>query len=150
MANKVGRPTKYSEDYCRQAKEFCLLGATDEQLARFLEVSVDTIYEWKKVYPKFSEAIKVGKDVADAKVAKSLYERACGYSHKQDKIFSNNGEPMIVETTKHYPPDATSMIFWLKNRQKANWRDKQDYEVTGKGGGPIAHRQYIIDAVEPA
>jgi hypothetical protein len=24
------------------------------------------------------------------------------------------------------PPDTTAQIFWLKNRQKSAWRDKQD------------------------
>jgi hypothetical protein len=41
-------------------------------------------------------------------------------------------EGAVVETpyTEHYPPDATSMIFWLKNRKPEQWRDKQDVDVT--------------------
>jgi hypothetical protein len=31
---------------------------------------------------------------------------------------------------KHYPPDPTSMIFWLKNRQPQKWRDKHDLDIT--------------------
>jgi len=38
---------------------------------------------------------------------------------------------MVVPTTKHYPPDATSAIFWLKNRQRDKWRDKQDVVHSG-------------------
>ena len=44
---------------------------------------------------------------------------------------------MIVPTTKHYPPDTTAAIFWLKNRQKSKWRDKQDHEISGPDGKPI-------------
>lgn len=137
----AGRPTKYKEEYTEQVFKLCLLGATDERLADFFDISESTLNLWKKEYPKFSEAIKKGKDEADARVAESLYNRALGYSHPEDKIFNVQGkegpEPLIVPTIKHYPPDATSAIFWLKNRQKAQWRDKQDLEHTGPDGGPI-------------
>ncbi len=49
----------------------------------------------------------------------------------------HEGKPVIVPTVKHYPPDTTACIFWLKNRQRDRWRDKQDHEHTGKDGGPI-------------
>jgi len=62
-------------------------------------------------------------------VVRSLFQRACGYSHPEDKIFQHEGNPVVVPTTKHYPPDATSAIFWLKNRDPANWRDKVEHEV---------------------
>lgn len=131
----AGRPTEYKEDYPKKAFKLCLLGATDKQLSDFFEVSEATLNTWKSKYPEFLESIKAGKDEADARVAESLYNRALGYSHPEDKIFNvqgeNGPEPMIVPTIKHYPPDATSAIFWLKNRQKANWRDKTEVETNG-------------------
>jgi len=36
------------------------------------------------------------------------------------------------EITKEIPPDATSMIFWLKNRRSKEWRDKQEIEHSGE------------------
>lgn len=126
----AGRPTKYKDDYAGQAYKLCLLGATDKQLADFFNTSEQTINAWKKKHSDFLESIKRGKVQADAKVAESLFHRACGYSHPEDKIFNNNGEEMIVATTKHYPPDATAAIFWLKNRDKENWRDQK--EINGK------------------
>ena len=30
---------------------------------------------------------------------------------------------------KEYPPDSTSMIFWLKNRNPKQWRDKVDHDL---------------------
>jgi len=126
-----GRPSAYKEEYNEKAYKLCLLGATDKQLADFFEVSEQTLNSWKNKHSKFLEALKDGKDEADAKVAQSLYQRANGYSHPEDKIFNNNGEAMIVKTTKHYPPDTTAAIFWLKNRQKVQWRDKHDVEHSG-------------------
>lgn len=127
----AGQPTSYKEDYEEQAFKLCLLGSTDKDLANFFNVCEATINNWKKDYPQFLESIKKGKDEADSKVAASLYNRALGYSHPEDKIFNANGSEMIVPTTKHYPPDTAAAIFWLKNRQKESWRDKQETEHSG-------------------
>jgi hypothetical protein len=136
-----GRPTKYDEQYAKQAYKYCLLGADDMRLAELFEVSESTVNNWKLEHPEFLDSIKMGRDVADANVGKSLYDRAMGYSHPEDKIFVHNGETIIVPTTKHYPPDATSAIFWLKNRQPAKWRDTQNIEVSGPNGSPIQVQQ---------
>jgi hypothetical protein len=133
----AGRPTKYKEDYNEQAYRLCLLGHTDAELAVFFEVNEDTIHEWKKVYPNFSESIKKGKDIADGHVADSLYKRATGYSHEAVKIFVQEGQEIIVPYTEHYPPDATSMIFWLKNRQRKKWRDKVETGITDNDGNDV-------------
>ena len=127
-----GRPSGYKDEYADLAYKFCLLGATDEDLARNFEVSEQTINRWKGTYPEFVLALKSGKEDADAVIAKSLFHRAKGYEHSEDKIFLYEGEPVIVPTIKHYPPDPTSMIFWLKNRQPVKWRDKQEIDLAGK------------------
>ncbi len=38
----------------------------------------------------------------------------------------------MVPTIKHYPPDTTACIFWLKNRQRDKWRDRLDHEHSGE------------------
>lgn len=125
-----GRPTKYKPEYCEQATKLCLLGAIDEKLADFFEVSVSTLNEWKSRYPEFQEAIKSGRELADARVADSLYNRAMGYVTKEVKVFNNHGEIIEKEVKKYYPPDSTAAIFWLKNRQKEQWREKQEISST--------------------
>jgi DNA-binding XRE family transcriptional regulator len=121
-----GRPTEYKPEYDELAYNYCLLGAIDDELASFFDVSKQTINAWKKKHPSFFDSIKKGKTQADAKVARSLFERACGYSHPEDKIFNDNGEPLIVHTIKHYPPDTGAGFIWLKNRQPDKWRDKPE------------------------
>ena len=143
----VGRPSRYTADHARQAYELALLGLTDEQMAKVFSVDVRTIHAWKVDHPEFSHAINEGKDIADAQVVASLYKRATGYTHKAVKIFANpnTGAEQVIEYEERFPPETTACIFWLKNRQKANWRDKQDHEHSGADGGPIVHKQIIVN-----
>ena len=145
MTVVVGRPTKYKEEYAEQAYNYCLLGAIDEELAAFFDVSETTINNWKLEHPDFLESIKKGKEIADANVAASLYRRANGYSHPDVDIKVIDGQIVQTELTKYYPPDATSAIFWLKNRQPKKWRDKQ---VTEHEGGIDINPVKISDLFE--
>jgi hypothetical protein len=121
---KRGRPSKYRPEFPRQAQKLCLLGATNEKLADFFSVAVSTVDKWIKEIPEFSGALKSGRDDADARVANSLFRRALGYKHKTIKIFQYEGQSFEHEFIEQYPPDPTSCIFWLKNRQPQRWRDK--------------------------
>ena len=107
----MARKTAYKTEYVKQVYKLCLLGATDKDIADFFEVSERTINTWKKAVPEFLQSIKKGKAIADAEVASRLFDRTA--------------------------VDTTACIFWLKNRQPAKWRDKQDHEITGKDGGPV-------------
>lgn len=129
------RPTDYKPDYCDQGYKLCLLGATDKDMAEFFEVDESTINNWKLAHPEFLESIKKGKQLADATVADRLFKRATGYEHEEVDVKMYMGNIIKTDLTKHYPPDTTAAIFWLKNRQKDKWRDRQ--EITGKDGEAI-------------
>lgn len=126
-----GRPTKYKPEYDEQAYKLCLLGHTDAELAAFFEVSEATINNWKIDFPSFLESIKKGKEISDGEVVQALYKSALGYSHPDVDIKVIDGQIVETELTKHHPPNPTSMIFWLKNRQSGKWRDKQVTEHEG-------------------
>jgi hypothetical protein len=147
---KVGRRASYKPEYPQQAKKLCLLGATDDDLADFFDVSVRTIARWSVSYPEFCQAIKIGKEPADDRVERSLFHRANGYTFDSVKIFMPSGaqEPVYAPFREHVPPDTSAMIFWLKNRRKAEWRDKIDHELAGKDGGAIIQeiRRVIVRA----
>jgi transposase-like protein len=135
----AGRPTKYSPELCEQAYKLYLLKATDEEVADFFGVHVDTLHEWRNVHEEFSEATIRGKVQADAEVAGKLRERALGYSHEAVKIFMPAGasEPVYAKYIEHYPPDTQAASLWLRNRQPEKWRDKQDLEHSGPNGTPL-------------
>lgn len=130
----AGRPTKYRDEYAEQAFNYCLLGATDKELAAFFGVEERTINGWKLEHPEFLQSLKSGKEEADARVASRLYARAMGLKVTETRMSGGGDDdesPAAVETVKELPPDTTAAIFWLKNRQPAKWRDKQDHEHSG-------------------
>lgn len=141
-----GRPTKFKKAFIAQAEKLCRLGATDEEVADFFGVDVRTIYRWKGSNEEFCQSLKAGKELADERVERSLYARALGYKH--DEVDIRVVDNVLVQTpiVKHYPPDTTAGIFWLKNRRPGEWRDKQEMEHSGKGGKPIALAFTAVDA----
>lgn len=131
MPRDYSLQTKWRDEFCEQAYKFCLLGAINKQLAEFFDVSEKTIEKWLREKPAFREAVSKGKARADAEVASSMYHAAKGYSHDEDKIMQFQGEPVIVPTKKHYPPDATAGIFWLTNRHPDKWKRNVDGQQQG-------------------
>ena len=83
------------------------------------------------------QALKSGKETADDRVERSLYQRAVGYTH--DAVHFSSFQGVVTETPyrNHCPPDVTAQIFWLKNRRPDLWRDKREQELTGKDGAPL-------------
>ena len=119
-------PARYRDHYAEQARKLCLLlGATDEELARFLEVSASVLQGWLAEIPAFAEAVRAGRDLADAEVADRLYRRALGFSHDAVRIFADREVPYV----EHYPPDTAACIFWLKSRRPAKWRDRPERDA---------------------
>ena len=123
----------FKDEYVDQARRLALLGLIDDEVAKFLCVTSQTIHNWKKRYPEFAEALNQGKLGPDSEVVMSLYKRATGFSHEAVKIFMTEDGPVYAPYTERYPPDTTACIFWLKNRQPEQWRDKIDHDLTSNG-----------------
>jgi len=132
MSN-FGRPSAYKPEYCELAHNYCLLGATAEELAGFFDVSRGTINNWIASIPEFATALREGRDLADARVARCLFARAVAYSHKVERKVLHRGEERTISNVVHYPPDTHACIFWLRNRRRQSWREKLD---PSEGGAP--------------
>lgn len=128
----MARPTKYKAEYVKTARALAKLGATNQEMAEAFGVSLSTFNLWKVQHKAFSDAIKVGKDIADERVVDALYNRAMGYSHPCTDIRVIDGKIVETPMIKYYPPDTAAMIFWLKNRRPQDWRDKQEVEHSGE------------------
>ena len=126
--DRPGQPTLYRAEYVEQARKLCeKFGATDRELADFFGVCLATVANWKVEHPQFLDALKTSKEVADRRVVESLYQRALGYDVESKISLDDTGSEMVE--IKHFPADPTSMIFWLKNRQPKDWRDKPEDET---------------------
>ena len=117
----TGRPTLHRPEYNEQARNHCLLGATNPQLAEVFDVSPRTIDSWIASIPEFGKAVREGRAVANAQVARSLYERAIGFQHTVKRTVLHLGQERTITNTVQFPPDTRACIFWLRNRCPENW-----------------------------
>ena len=98
----MARPSKYETHVVTRLEEindWVRNGATDAEIAKRLGVSRDSLIEYKKAYPEFSDILKKNKDYVDQQVENALLQSAL------------NG-------------NITAQIFWLKNRRPKQWREK--------------------------
>lgn len=132
-------PLKYNPEYHDDwAWSLALKGATDQDVADAFHVSRMTILRWRKEYKSFDEAYQRGKDIADAKVKKSLYERAVGFEYTEKEsimeLDPKTGEkkPVKVRTqTKRALPDTMAIMYWLNNRSRGEFSQKQEITLDG-------------------
>lgn len=118
----MGRPTKFNDQnadlmlFLYEKEKY-----NDAQVAEVIGVDVRTIDYWKVKYPDFFQALKVKKGSANRVIENKLYERAHGFWIMEEKVFVAFGVVTRVKVPKYFPPDPTSMIYWLKNRERARW-----------------------------
>lgn len=106
-------------------------GLIDEQIAENAGINPATLYVWKKKYPEISETLKRGKEVVDRQVENALLKRALGYEYEEVKEkFEGNVMTERTVTKKEVIPDVTAQIFWLKNRKRETWADRQNIEIS--------------------
>ena len=123
---KVGRPSLYDlRFHPKLGFWLAQAGLTDEEIAQEIGIHVNTLYEWRKAHPEFSESLKGGKATPDDEVEAALLRRAKGF-----KYVEGSKEKVAL-------PDTTACIFWLKNRRPGDWRDKRQHEVTETIRGPL-------------
>lgn len=125
------RVAKYTEWLTRegllQIEGWAKDGLIDEQIAKNMGVAYSTFKDWKKRFPDLSAVLKRSKEVVDREVENALFESAKGFIYEEETV-TNTGE--VVTVKKYSKPNVTAQIFWLKNRKRNEWRDKQEIEQT--------------------
>lgn len=112
----MARPSKYDPAFCDAVREFGKEGMGKAEIAAELEINRETLNEWCKLHPQFSDAIKSALDLSQGWWERKGREGAVG------KVDGFN---------------ATGYIFQMKNRFRDEWNDTVKQEHTGKDGGPI-------------
>jgi hypothetical protein len=117
----------------------CAKGATIAELAAAFDVAISTIWLWKTSHPEFFESCNLGLEAATARVERSMFERAVGYTHDSVKIFLPAGanKPVYVPYLKHIPPDPRAGEFWLTNRAPDRWKHKQNIDHNESTDSPL-------------
>lgn len=100
----TNRLPSFKHDYAEQAFSLCLQGYDDTALATHFEVDKSVIEAWIINHPKFRDALKEARQLADANVMCSLYQLATGW--------------IDIHTGNQLPPDIDAIKFWFELRAK--------------------------------
>lgn len=146
IEGKRGRKSKYHTHVYPRLEEighWCREGLTEAEICKRLGVSVPAFANYKNEFIELIEALKVNKEIADYRVEDALYMRALGYEYeeetyeefalerpylKEDGTIVKTELRLTKKVKKKQAPDTTAQIFWLKNRKKETWRDRQELD----------------------
>jgi len=129
---KKGRPTLYKKSMIEQTRNLIIMGYTHEEVAKFYEINVSSLYLWKTMYPDFSDALDFTKDEYDSNVVRSLYQVATGYTERtRTKNVDEYDNVRIIRTKKKVAPNVAAIKLWLYNRRPDEWKPEAEL-VKGK------------------
>lgn len=110
-----GRPTDYLPEYCDEVITLGKLGKSVTQIASTLDVHKDTVYEWAKVHPNFSDALSRARQ-------------------ESQTWWEDQGQAGL--TADRFQPSL-----WAKQvscRFPDDYREKQDLNLGGQKDNPLS------------
>ena len=129
----MARPTKYKPEFCKEAEEACATkGATVKILSQMFKVNPETVYDWMRKKPEFSDAVTRGRDLWNTKaVEEALIKRSLGENVTEETITYNADGSVKEKKTvaKYIPPDTKAITFYLPNRDPDRWKHVLDTNV---------------------
>jgi hypothetical protein len=115
-----GRPTDYRPEYCEVVKKCLNKGMSIMSIARKLQVSKQTLYDWKDAHPQFLDAVKKGIDFSQG------WWEDKGRKNLHCKDFNH--------------------VLWMmnmRNRFRAEWNEKQEEKIEDKKDEINADRELL-------
>lgn len=132
-------------------------GATFKSLLDEFKIDQRTFYRWME-RADFAEAITKAKENfkggLEKKLVDSLAKAAQGFegTYERTEYVSNaEGKPMIskkIVEKKPVAPSVAANIFLLTNLAPERWKNRQNQEVTGADGEPLAQAPITIQISE--
>lgn len=122
----AGRPTDYKPEYCDHVIDWGAAGKSVTWMAAELGISRECIYEWMRVHPEFSDAIKKARA-------------------KAQQWWEDAGQNAMSA------PGFNASI-WSKSmaaRFPEDWREKTETALTGADGGPLEIKTITRRVVDP-
>ncbi len=105
--------------------------ATARELAADLGVSANTLNRWMKEYPEVDAAVREMRSYVDDAIESALAKRAQGYSVPYEEISDGPKGTTTKTGHTHIPADVGAAKFWLANRRRDKWAERQVIEVEG-------------------
>lgn len=137
---KIGHPPMYARVVVPNLDAIAAMarrGLSFEEIGKSIGVTRQSLANWRTEHPELDKALNQNRDLADADVENALFRAATGYDVVETTTETDPDGRVAVKEKKYTQYNVTAQIFWLKNRQPAQWRDVQKQEVSGPGGGPI-------------
>lgn len=135
---KTGPKTIFTNKQLDNVILLTKLSATNDQIAIFFGVHVDTIRNWEK-HEEYTKARIEGGLEADMRVVASLFKRAIGFQYEEVEAIrikggsKGNRDFITKVTTKTVLPDVKAQTTWLRNRQRENWTVDQNMNMVHTG-----------------
>lgn len=133
----------YKPEYADQALRLCLLNYTNEDLAKFFEVSLPTVNRWIAEVPAFKAAVYAGREEADMEMVSALRRCGLGYTVqlKEEKV-TKEGDVVEIQKDLHVPSNFNAIQLWLANRHRDRWKiptaaAKEEGGGSGAGGPDV-------------
>lgn len=121
---------------------------TIAEICATVGISERCFYDWQANNAEFAETIAQARIDANMRYLKmarnSLVKKLEGYTVQEKHITyvdskdkDGVSKPKIKEqkvVDKHFQPDTQAIIFTLTNLESETWQNRQNTELTGKGG----------------
>ena len=102
-------------------------GWTLAAIADFLGISERTLCNYKNQHEELANALKRGNDDAVYAVENALFRSALGYTYVEQELTKVG---TVVTVQKYAKPNVNAQIYFLKNRARHKWSDKQEIDAT--------------------
>lgn len=137
--NKIGRKPKsdywLTDEGLQRINEWVENGLSMKQLSQNMGISYSTLFEWQNNFPELSDTIKKGQRVVTEHVENALFNSATGYEYEEEtsELMPDGEMKVVKKVKKSQAPNPTSMIFWLKNKNPEEWRDRVEVKNEHEG-----------------
>ena len=109
-------PSRYKPEFCHTVRRLRAIGATEPEVAEYLQVPVVTLLAWQSEHEEFAAAMEMDWAVATKRIETHLYQLATGYNCTEDKVVVEGGMARVIPLRKHIPPSLAAIKYMLEGR----------------------------------
>jgi transposase-like protein len=110
----VSRSEGYRPEDAVKATAMAADGATYQEIADALGVSLRTVHRWRRRHQEFEVALQEVRDAVDDEVEAALVEAAVGGEYEEE-VATPKGDVVTIKRKRH--ADGQSARWWLANRR---------------------------------